>query len=504
MVLTGQVQREIVGLINAHGPYAVGLSGEDAHVFTAERRDAIVDGEPVDIGLVGDVVAVAPDFVLGLLDDGLIPVVSSVARGRRRPGLQRQRRHRRRRAGRRARCREARGAHRRRGPVRRLAGERRGHQPAARRRARGAAADPVARHGAQDGGLPAGGRRAVSPGRTSSTAGCRTRCCSRCSPPRASGPWCSRERLRRRSRTRWAAVMMPNYGVPPVALARGAGTPSLGRRRRRIPRPVRRDRGLLPRSRAPGRRRGRDPSRSPRSRTRATSWRTSPASASPSGCCRSSDADGRVFFCQDGAEANEAALKLARRHGRAPRALGGRLGRRGRGCLPRPDARLAVHHRDPGQARAVRAPARSGHLRPLRRRRPRSEAAVDDTVAAVFLETTLGEGGVVPAPEGYLAAARAACDRTGALLVVDEVQSGIGRTGHWFASLAQGVQPDVITLAKGLAGGLPIGACIGLGQARAASSGRATTARRSAATRCPARRRSPCSTPSSPTTCSPT
>jgi acetylglutamate kinase len=80
MVLTGQVQREIVGLINAHGPYAVGLSGEDAHLFTAERRPAYVDGEPVDVGLVGDVVRVEPDFVQGLLDDGLIPIVSSVAR----------------------------------------------------------------------------------------------------------------------------------------------------------------------------------------------------------------------------------------------------------------------------------------------------------------------------------------------------------------------------------------------------------------------------------------
>jgi acetylglutamate kinase len=81
MVLTGQVQREVVGLINAHGPYAVGLSGEDAHLFTAERRDVLVDGEPVDIGLVGDVVEVRPDFVSQLLDDGLVPVVSSVARG---------------------------------------------------------------------------------------------------------------------------------------------------------------------------------------------------------------------------------------------------------------------------------------------------------------------------------------------------------------------------------------------------------------------------------------
>jgi acetylglutamate kinase len=80
MVLTGQVQREVVGLVNAHGPLAVGMSGEDAHLFTAERRDVVVDGVPTDIGLVGDVVRVEPGFVLGLLDDGLVPVVSSVAR----------------------------------------------------------------------------------------------------------------------------------------------------------------------------------------------------------------------------------------------------------------------------------------------------------------------------------------------------------------------------------------------------------------------------------------
>lgn len=81
MVLVGQVQRELVGLLNEHGPYAVGLSGEDAHLFTAERRTATVEGEEVDIGQVGDVVAVRPDFVEQLLADGLIPVVSTVARG---------------------------------------------------------------------------------------------------------------------------------------------------------------------------------------------------------------------------------------------------------------------------------------------------------------------------------------------------------------------------------------------------------------------------------------
>ncbi|MEK9811107.1 MAG: acetylglutamate kinase, partial [Candidatus Nanopelagicales bacterium] len=79
MVLTGQVQREIVTLINAHGPYAVGLSGEDAHLFLAEKRGTVVDGQDVDLGLVGDVVEVRPDFVVDLLDDGLIPVVSTVA-----------------------------------------------------------------------------------------------------------------------------------------------------------------------------------------------------------------------------------------------------------------------------------------------------------------------------------------------------------------------------------------------------------------------------------------
>jgi acetylglutamate kinase len=80
MVLVGQVQRELVGLLNEHGPLAVGMSGEDAHLFTAQRRGAIVDGEEVDIGLVGDVVEVRPEFVERLLDDGLIPVVSTVAR----------------------------------------------------------------------------------------------------------------------------------------------------------------------------------------------------------------------------------------------------------------------------------------------------------------------------------------------------------------------------------------------------------------------------------------
>ncbi len=81
MVLVGSVNSDVVGAINAHGPFAVGLSGEDAHLFTAERRDVFVDGEPVDIGFVGDVVDVQPAILDALLDEGKVPVVATVGRG---------------------------------------------------------------------------------------------------------------------------------------------------------------------------------------------------------------------------------------------------------------------------------------------------------------------------------------------------------------------------------------------------------------------------------------
>jgi acetylglutamate kinase len=81
MVLTGQVNRDLVGLVNRHGPFAIGMSGEDANLFTASRRGAVVDGEPVDLGLVGEIDAVDPGAVLALLRDGRVPVISSVARG---------------------------------------------------------------------------------------------------------------------------------------------------------------------------------------------------------------------------------------------------------------------------------------------------------------------------------------------------------------------------------------------------------------------------------------
>jgi acetylornithine/N-succinyldiaminopimelate aminotransferase len=173
----------------------------------------------------------------------------------------------------------------------------------------------------------------------------------------------------------------------------------------------------------------------------------------------------RVFFGNSGAEANECAVKLARKHGRRLDPSGGRLeivaahgsfhGRTlGALAITGNAAKRAPFEPMPGPVSFVDY----GDVDQLR-------AAITERTAAVFLEPTLGEGGVVPAPPGYLAAARAACDAVGALLVVDEVQSGIGRTGHWFASLGEGVRPDVITLAKGLGGGLPIGACVALGPA---------------------------------------
>ena len=121
MVLVGQVQRELVGLINEHGPLAVGLSGEDAGLFTAKQTNTVVDGEEVDLGLVGEVADVRPEAVLDIIEAGRIPVVSSVAPDVERHRAQRQRRLRRGRARGRARGREAARPHRRRGALPRLA-----------------------------------------------------------------------------------------------------------------------------------------------------------------------------------------------------------------------------------------------------------------------------------------------------------------------------------------------------------------------------------------------
>jgi acetylornithine/N-succinyldiaminopimelate aminotransferase len=173
----------------------------------------------------------------------------------------------------------------------------------------------------------------------------------------------------------------------------------------------------------------------------------------------------KVFFSQDGATANEAAIKLSRRHGWLTNPSGDKL--------EIVAAHGSFHGRTMGALSITGSAPKQDPFRPLLE--PVNfvpfgdidalEAAVTDRTAAVFLESALGEGGVIPAPDGYLAAARAIATTHNALLVIDEVQSGIGRTGEWFASLSQGVTPDVITLAKGLAGGLPLGACIGIGAA---------------------------------------
>lgn len=175
--------------------------------------------------------------------------------------------------------------------------------------------------------------------------------------------------------------------------------------------------------------------------------------------------DARVFFANDGATANECALKLVRRFGgetrprfvAAEHAFHGRtmgaLALTGKASIREPFAPfgLDVTFVPYGDAQALRA-------------------AVDERTAGVFLEPTQGEAGVIMPPAGYLAAARAACDDAGALLVIDEVQSGIGRTGRWFAHQHEGILPDVMTLAKGLGGGLPIGACLARGSAATALS----------------------------------
>ena len=172
------------------------------------------------------------------------------------------------------------------------------------------------------------------------------------------------------------------------------------------------------------------------------------------------DDSARVFFCNSGAEANEAAFKIARLTGRR-RVFAARHGFHGRtmGSLAltgQPDKRAAFEPLTPGVEYYPYGDI--DYLRTLVGMDPGS-------VAAIFLEPIQGETGVVPAPESFLAAVRELCDEHGILMVVDEVQTGVGRTGDFFAHQHEGVSPDVITMAKGLGGGLPIGAAIARGRA---------------------------------------
>ena len=167
--------------------------------------------------------------------------------------------------------------------------------------------------------------------------------------------------------------------------------------------------------------------------------------------------NGKVLFVNSGAEANEAALKLSRLTGRTKVvATEGAFHGRTMGALTltgQPPKRDPFVPLVPGVSHVP-----FGDVEALRN-------AVDTETAAVFLEPILGEGGVIPAPDGYLQAAREITKATGTLLVLDEVQTGIGRVGTWFAFQQAGIVPDVITLAKGLGGGLPLGAVIGVGAA---------------------------------------
>jgi predicted acetylornithine/succinylornithine family transaminase len=163
---------------------------------------------------------------------------------------------------------------------------------------------------------------------------------------------------------------------------------------------------------------------------------------------------GQVFFCNSGAEANECAIKLARRFG-------------GRGRHVVVSAYGSFHGRTLATLHATGQPEKHEPYQPL----PEGfrhvawddlgalAAALDPSVAAVLLEPLQGEGGVNPASSDYFQGVRRLCDERGALLMVDEVQTGLGRTGRWFGFQHLGVQPDVVTMAKALGNGVPIGAC---------------------------------------------
>jgi acetylornithine aminotransferase len=166
---------------------------------------------------------------------------------------------------------------------------------------------------------------------------------------------------------------------------------------------------------------------------------------------------GRVFFCNSGAEANEMAFKISRLTGR-PQVI---------------TAEGAFHGRTMGALALTGQPSKAAAFAPLPggvEYVPFGDddalgAAVSDRTAMVLLEPMLGEGGVLPAPSGYLAAAASTAGNVGALFALDEVQTGMGRTGSWFMHQADGVAPDLITLAKALGGGLPMGATLAFGEA---------------------------------------
>jgi acetylornithine aminotransferase len=169
------------------------------------------------------------------------------------------------------------------------------------------------------------------------------------------------------------------------------------------------------------------------------------------------DKNAKVFFCQSGAEANEAALKLSRRTGKVRIVA----------------AQGAFHGRTMGALSLTGQPSKREPFLPLIKgvkHVPYGDIdamrkAVSKKTAMVIIEPIMGEAGVIVPPSDYLQELRLLCDKNGSLLVIDAVQTGMGRTGDWFGYEYSGIKPDVITLAKGLGGGLPLGAMIALGKA---------------------------------------
>jgi acetylornithine/N-succinyldiaminopimelate aminotransferase len=255
---------------------------------------------------------------------------------------------------------------------------------------------------------------------------------------------------------RWSAVMMTNYKTPPIALARGKGatvwdvdgreytdllggiaTTILGHAHPKVVEAI--------------------------STQAATLGHVSNLAMHEPGVLLAerllelAGRPGRVFFCNSGAEANETAFKISRLTGR-PEVVTAEGSFHGRTM-----GALALTGQ-PGKAAAF-APLPGGvHYVPYGDA-PALADAVGERTAMLLLEPMLGEGGVVPAPAGYLAMAARAASAAGALFAVDEVQTGTGRTGHWFAHQADGLQPDLITVAKALGGGLPLGATLAFGKA---------------------------------------
>jgi acetylornithine/N-succinyldiaminopimelate aminotransferase len=257
---------------------------------------------------------------------------------------------------------------------------------------------------------------------------------------------------------RWSAVMMDNYGLPPLALASGIGavvTDVDGKSYL----------DLLGGIAVNVLGHGHPAIIDAVTRQMSTLGHTSNLYVAEPGVALAealvgllgADAETRVFFCNSGTEANEVAFKLSRLTGRTKlvAAQGGFHGRTmGSLALTGQPSKQAPFAPLPGDVTHVPY----GDLDAL-------AAAVGDDTAAVFLEPIMGESGIVVPPDGYLAAAREITTAHGALLVLDEVQTGMGRTGTFFAHQHDGITPDVVTMAKGLGGGLPIGACLAIGPA---------------------------------------